>query len=322
MNPRTRSQWRPSIKSWLAALCTLVAACGWGTEGPLQKAPPPPGPVALPVPTVPPPTTPEPTSTPPEPELPPAAQLDVVALRLYEAASVHSSLAAGVFNYTIFDDDTLWTASSCLQLSLDGSAVVTHGIVLPTGSHTYGASFPGCIVDFLVGTSLNGATVAEYTTADRDNITARVSVSSLRGRLVAYRSDLYDVTADGSGNWSRQRAGTTWAETYQPAAGSTLANNTTTRVATFEGGSYSFFWDAAWTDSAGSRDEDFDDLRVAIGGTSYTLKGHLQIVYDRSSDRSYAGEVRITRDGALIARIYGDEHQALRTETLTPLAPF
>jgi hypothetical protein len=240
---------------------------------------------------------------------------------MYESAAVHARLAASPFNYTLFDDDTLWTFSGCVQLSLDGSPVTNRGMVLPTGSHTFGARFPGCTVDFLVGTSLNGSGAAEYTTVDLDNVTALVSANSLRGRLAVYRSDLHDVTADGSGTWTRARAGTTWAETYRPTGGSTLINNATTQVATFEGGSYSFFWDAAWTDAAASLDEDFDQLLVAIGGTRYTLSGHLNTLYGRSSDRIYAGEVLITSVGVLVARIYG-ENGALRTEVLSPLASF
>ena len=302
------------MRTCLAALFALgaaaVSACGGASGGPVQTG-----------------LTPSPEPTHP-PAAQPAARPDVTALRLYDSASVHSVLAVSPLFWTLLSDDEMWTAGPCIfdsgsvEISLDGASMTTPGTILPTGSHRLGANFAHCLVDGLGGVVLHGTAATAYTTDDRSDLTALVSVSSLRGTGAAYQSDLYDVTADGSGTWRRMRTDITWAETYRPTAGSTLVNNSTAQVATFEDGSYSFFWDASLPDAAGALDQDFDDLRVSIIGTSYTLKGHLQIVYDRSSKRSYAGEVRITNDGALVARIYGDAGGALRTETLIPLAPY
>jgi hypothetical protein len=265
----------------------------------------------------------------PEPTPPPAAQPDVTALRLYDSASVHSTLAVSPLFWTLLDDDEMWTAGPCIfdsgsvEISLDGASMTTPGTILPTGSHRLGANFAHCLVDGLGGVVLHGTSATTYTTADRSDLTALVSVTSLRGWGAAYQSDLYDVTADGSGTWRRMRIGATFAETYAPTPGSTLVNNSTTQIATFEGGSYSFVWDpfVLAPNAAGALDEDFDNLLVTVGGTRYALNGHLHTLISRSSDRTYAGEVRITSNNALAARIIG-AGGALRTETLIPLASY
>ena len=61
---------------------------------------------------------------------------------------------------------------------------------------------------------------------------------------------------------------------------------------------------------------------LTIGGTSYTLNGSLHSVYAFSAEEtSHSGEVRITRNGSLMARVYGDGTWKLRTEILGPLNP-
>jgi hypothetical protein len=220
-------------------------------------------------------------------------------------------------------DDQVWSWN-CVRMSLDGAPTPP---VLPTGSHTFAARFDRCYVDLLVGTWLNGTASSAYTATDLNDLTAQVSVTSMRGKLVAFRSDLYDVTADGSGTWTRVRTGTpwttSWAETttYRPTIGSTLTNNLTTNVATFEGGSYTSSWGP--TPPGGSSfHEEFHDLAVAISGTSYTLSGSMDSFYPNSGNRSCTGEIRIASNGTLVARIYGDANNPLRTEVLSPLAPF
>jgi hypothetical protein len=200
---------------------------------------------------------------------------------------------------------------------------------LPAGTHTYAVTFSNCLVDGLAGTTLDGTTSIAYTGADLYHLTAVISVNSMRGKLVAYRSDLYDVTANGSGTWARESTGTPWTTTfvstttYTPAAGSTLVNNRTSGVATFEGGSYSGGYGPTPPGAAASAHDEFNDLVIDISGTSYTLNGALRVVYGFSADQNlYMGEVRITSNGSLMARVYGDCSGKLRTEVLSPLVPF
>ncbi len=110
------------------------------------------------------------------------------------------------------------------------------------------------------------------------NVTVTVSADSVRGTGLASRSELHDVTADGSAVWTSVGSSTK-TTTYTPATGSRLVNNWTSNVATFGGGSYSAI-------RLGNRQERrFDNLRVAVNGTEYTLNGASRLhsgVADRS----------------------------------------
>ena len=125
-----------------------------------------------------------------------------------------------------------------MQASLDGGVAPTSGTFLPTGSHTYVVSFSNCLVDGWGHEALNGVASAAYNAAEWSNVTATVSADSVRGQELDFRSELRDVTADGSAVWTRVGSSTR-TTTYTPAAGSRLVNNSTTNVATFGGGSYS-----------------------------------------------------------------------------------
>jgi hypothetical protein len=218
-----------------------------------------------------------------------------------------------------------WTNGPCddprqgsVQGSLDGGVSPTSGTFLPTGSHTYSVSFSNCLVDGWSGT-LNGIASAAYDAAEWSNVTATVSADSVRGQDLAILSELHDVTADGSAVWTRVGIGdsSTQTQTYTPAAGSRLVNNSTTNVATFGAGSYSEIrYPAKGTERR------FDNLKVAINGTEYTLNGSLDTTYGFSGSRTLTGEVRIINNGTLVARIYGDARNALTIEVLVPLVPF
>jgi hypothetical protein len=85
-------------------------------------------------------------------------------------------------------------------------------------------------------------------------------------------------------------------------------------VATFGGGSYSAIR------HPGNRSEHrFDNLKVVISGTEYTLDGSLETTF--ADPKTFTGEVRITHNGTLAARIYGDVRNALTVEVLVPLVP-
>jgi len=247
---------------------------------------------------------------------------------LFEAVIVHEALTTSPLTYATQDGKVVWTngpcvyringqsaASGSLQGSLDGSLSPTSGTFLPTGSHTYVVSFSNCLVDYLAGIELNGVASAAYSAAEWSNLTATVSADSVRGQGLPSGefSELYDVTADGSGVWTSVGSSTK-TTTYTPATGSRLVNNSTTNVATFGGGSYSMIQ----YPSAGV-ERRFDNLKVAINGTEYTLNGSLDTTYGFSGSRTYTGEIRIINNGTLVARIYGDAGNALTVEVLVPL---
>jgi hypothetical protein len=235
---------------------------------------------------------------------------------------MHAALATSPHLFMAYDDQ-VWSWD-CAQTSLDGAPAP---VVLPTGRHTFAANFDRCYVDLLVGTWLDGTASSAYTATDLDDLTAQVSVNSMRGKLLLSRSGLSDVTADGSGTWTRVRTGTpwttSWAETttYRPTLGSTLTNNRTASVATFEGGTYTSSWGPS--PYAGTAlHEELDALVIALGGTSYTLSGNIDSTFSNVRPPSYTGDIRITSHGTLLVRIHGDGSGALRAEVLGPLACF
>jgi hypothetical protein len=134
-------------------------------------------------------------------------------------------------------------------------------------------------------------------------------------------SQLYDVTADGSAAWTV--VGSTWTTTtYTPATGSRLVNNSTGNVATFGGGSYLVIQYPPPQGSAGRVESRFDNLKVAINNTDYTVNGSLESTYGfGSASTAYTGEIRIINNGTLAARVYGDVRNALTVEVLVPLIP-
>jgi hypothetical protein len=330
-NQRTRWQWKPSLRTHLTALCilcaALVSACGGGNDG----AGPDSGvPDSVLVPDASVPDASVPDVGPPLPPPPSIPQLDATVLSLYESASVPAFLAGLPF-VEAFYWRSVWTSGPCpwagsMEVFLDGSAPAP-GTMLAPGSHTLAVSYALCRIyggGWEAETNVNGVASAAYTTTDLNDLTAVVSLSSVQGtgNWMSYRSALDDVTADGSGTWTRLRTDTLETTTYTPTIGSTLVNNATSNVATFQGGSYSSSDGPRPSGASAVEHEEFDKLAVAISGTSYTLNGNLHSFYGFSSEITYTGEVRITSNGTLVARIYGDASGALRTEVLSPLVPF
>ncbi len=195
-----------------------------------------------------------------------------------------------------------------MQPSLDGISAAK-GTVLPPGSHTFAVTFADCADDWY-GIRLDGAASAAYTSStDLNELTALLSVNSMRGRGGLGSPNLDDVTADGSGRWTREQRDTGRSTTtYSPTIGSRLVNNLTNNVATFGGGSYSTIQHEPTPGSSSRVQREYDNLAVAINGTDYVLSGNILSTYGSSgsaSDVSHSGEVRITSNGTLVARIYG-----------------
>jgi hypothetical protein len=195
---------------------------------------------------------------------------------------------------------------------------------LPAGSHTFAVTFSNCLVDGLVGTTLNGTASAAYTSVDLSDVTAQVSASSMRGTLLALRSGLHDVTSDGSGTWRRVTTSAGSTTTYAPNSGSRLVNNLTSNTAAFAGGSYSSGYALPPPPGASASVlQDFANLAVAVNGTDYVLDGNLQSVYGFTGNEArHTGEVRITSNGTMVARVYGDQNGGFRIEVLSALQPF
>jgi hypothetical protein len=298
----------------LIAVCAgLLASAGCSGERRLPTAP----------------TSPSPTG-PTEPAPPqPSASQRLAAFALLEAVNVHQALTTSPLTSASWDGRVVWTNGPCLTYlngrpeaygslegSLDGNLSPTSGTFLPIGSHTYVVSFSNCLVDGWAGT-LTGVASAAYSAAEWSNVTAKVSADAVRGWHLASVSELRDVTAHGSAVWTREgSASSTRTMTYTPAAGSRVVNNLTRNVATFGGGSYSTIqYPATGTEQR------FDNLKVAINGTEYTLNGRLDTLYGSSGSNSHTGEVRIINNGTLVARIYGDGGRDLKVEVLVPLGP-
>jgi hypothetical protein len=66
------------------------------------------------------------------------------------------------------------------------------------------------------------------------------------------------------------------------------------------------------------REHRFEHLKIAINGTEYTLDGSLDLTL-ASGTGPYTGEVRITSNGTLVARIYRDARTGVSVEILVPL---
>jgi hypothetical protein len=216
-----------------------------------------------------------------------------------------------------------WRSGPCIEnsgsrhASLDGSPVVADAR-LPVGNHTYTVTFANCSVDNLAGITLDGTATAVYATTDWSNVTAQVSTGSMRatGSVDPYGT-LSDVSAFGSGTLRVTATLNTSSETYTPAIGSTLINNRTTNVITFQSGSLSSGYDN--TGSTAIYRRTFDSLAITLNGTNYLLDGTLQFSYVNGRPAG-AGEVRITSNGVLVARIVMDSQ--VRAEVLAPLDVF
>ena len=290
----------------------VMASLGVSVVVTLGCVPPPPAPT--PVGT--------PTSTPaPAPE-PSAAQRNA-ALALFDAAAVHAAVTTFPLYYGTDYGKAMWTNGPCdfgqgsMQGSVDGGVAPTPGTFLPTGSHTYVVSFSNCPVNWWGSEvfELNGVASAAYNVAEWRNITATVSADSVRGKDMAtgWSALSNDVTADGSAVWTRSSNNST----YTPATGSRLVNNSTANVATFGGGSSSTISTISQGGPSTSTQR-FDNLKVAINGTEYTLNGSL--VETHGSRITFAGEIQIITNGMLAARIVGDGYN-LRVEVHIPLVP-
>lgn len=248
-------------------------------------------------------------------------------MRLYEAISIFARVASAGLTSAAYDDK-LWTVGPCifgsgsLQIALDGITATTTA-ALPAGTHNLAVSFQNCLVDGLVGSTLHGFAAATYTSSDFQTLSASVSATALHAALFEFRSDLYRVSADGSGSFTRARTNDGESMRFVPNADARLTNEATGRVAALGGGSYTSAYFNPPQGVAAVAREDFDDVTVTIEGTTYVLGGSLQATYGFVGNQAtYVGEVRVTNQNVLVARLYGNFNGALQLEVLSPLVDF
>ncbi len=258
----------------------------------------------------------------------PSASESAAVFGLLEAAGIHLSLSAAPLMHVAVGGEPIWTDGPCvfgqgsLQARLDGSSA-PKGTHLPPGAHSFEVTFADCLVDGLSGITLTGRSALTYDSTDAVGMTVVSFADAMRGTLLAMRSALHDVTAQGAGTLTRSRTGPAPSETYAPAAGATLQNNKTGNVATFQGGAYARTEVAPPAGASAATRQEFTKLTIILDGRTYEVDGRLDSVYGFTKGQdSHTGEVRVTRDGALAARVYGDAEGALKVEVLGSIGPF
>ena len=299
------TRWRPVVKfgrTLCAATAVCIAACGGGggDASPTASNPPPVG------------------NDPPSRAT--TIEQRAAALALYESGPVASMLAQNVLWSLAWGGSNGRCAfdAGSVRLDIDGSLESK----LLAGSHAFSASFDACVVDGLVGTSLDGTISGAYSFASEYSYGAQFSVRTLSGSHLAYVSDLGAVTGDGSLTLTSVSAGspntTAYTATFAPDGGFQLKNATTGNVLTFESGNYSRSHDSA----SGSGHDDFNGLQVAINGVSYTIDGTIH--WTAGSRMTYSsGLVRITNGGVVHASIAAQQgREDLLVEVLIPLERF
>jgi len=251
------------------------------------------------------------------------------ALALFEAVRLHYSMttapvmwfdAKGAAPNARLDGRCALNEGSA-HGSLDGGLPAARvGPVLPSGSHTYSVNFLNCRVDGVSGISMAGTASVAYSTIDWRELTAQVSTGSMRATgSLDPGGVLADVSATGFGTWTLTTSSDARTDRYTPSAGSTLVNNLTAHVIAFQTGS--LVLENRWGPvSFSSFRATFDDVALTINGVTYVMDGSVQISTTSGVDWGI-GEVRITRDGALVALIFTSGTN-IRSEAYAPLESF
>ena len=296
---------QPFVIAAIRALCVAAAVCvtacgGGGGSAPIASIAPTSGGALA-------------------PSSPAPAEERAAALRLYESGLIASYLAQNVVWSLAWGGSSgrCVFGSGSIQLDVDGSPESK----LLSGSHALSAAFDNCLIDGLVGTSLNGSLSGTYSFAGEYDYAAQFAARNISGSLLAYVSDLHAITSDGPLTLTSASTGvantTTWAytTTFTPAVGFRLVNNATGNVLTFGGGNCSSSYDAA-TQSGHS---DFNGLELQVNGTRYTVDGSIN--WSTKSGRlSYtSGIVGITSGGVLHANLAGHQSGLLMVQVLVPL---
>lgn len=204
------------------------------------------------------------------------------------------------------------------EASLDGAAAPAR-TPLPIGDHTFVVRFVDCTLAATNGAELVGTVSLAYETPDWRELTAHTDTQSLRAANLYDDESLgFDVTASGSGLWNYSGNDSGDQTTFTPGAGATMVNNLTTNVITFKSGSIvdSSKAGTPWVERQG-----FTNLELELNGVSHVLDGILERTWVNGRPAGWTGEIRITRGGTLVARIYPVDN-SLRAEAYAPLVEF
>lgn len=263
-----------------------------------------------------------PVVTPPPPPAAPAS--DAAAMALFNAPRMYSYLARlPAIDLAAGKGPALFSSGRCdggvvgtRDASLDGAPAPAQ-TPLPSGNHTFVVRFVGCMLDAMDGTVYDGAVSLTYATPDWREVTAQTDTASVRASNL-YGDITFDVTASGSALWKYSGTDTSEQTTFTPAAGASLVNNLTTNVISFKGGSIvdSSSMGTTWVGREG-----FTNLEFELNGVSHVLDGILERTWVNGRPAGWTGEIRITRGGALVARIYPVDN-SLRAEAYAPLVEF
>jgi hypothetical protein len=230
------------------------------------------------------------------------------AIALYEAANLAAHLISQPFAL-ITNYGGCFSTGGSLRIEVDGLPLPV-GDRLPIGDHAFSASLDDCVADGLAG-KFSGTISGSYGV----DTVGLLTVSSMRARGLAYQSDLNDVTGNGALTLTTVASGGISTTTATLSAGTTLMNNVSAKVATFEGGSTSYSHD-----SAGESGQDtFNDLIVVVDGTRYVLDGSLQWSNRPPGFRYESGTVRVTSNGVLHASFTVGQDGGAFVEILVPL---
>ena len=305
-----------ATKSWRHAAIVAAALSATACGG--DSAVPPPPPPQLP----PPPAAPPPTSAPAL--LTERGQIDA-AFALLELVQVHARLSTSALDFPLPTASTMPTSGPCAlgEGSFQISLVPTLPSPAPGSSRRLSVRLSNCLVDGLVGIRLDGKQLAEIAADEGSgpgDFSAGLVLDAMHGvGSLGLWSPIGDVTAVGGGSLQSVQVNGETIRTFMPTSGSRLTNNATTAVATFGGGTYEIASDR--TISGGSFH--YRDLRFSINGTPYVLDGTYRLGYAGGTMRLIgSGEVQITSDGVLVARLLVEADGWPRAEVFKPLTPF
>jgi hypothetical protein len=298
----------PRPIQWLfLATTALTVACGGGGEADPAYRGVEPAPVVA-----------QPREPLPPPLPGPDDRQHMNALALLEAVSVAGALSGGAIQFLSVKPSSGHCVflSGSYRLDVDGVPQTS----LLTGNHSFAAEFNECLMDGLVGTQLNGTVAGSYAGLKPNGSYTQTTIVSMRGTQLSFYSDLYAVTGVGSVTSSYLLTDIGLTTMVTPSVGFALTNHETGNVAIFEGGDYRSAYD--WSTQAGHWS--LNDLRLVVAGNRYTVDGrlHWRVAPGGGGLLFGLGDVRVSRDGALHARLYGDANGNLRSEILVPLVRF
>lgn len=303
-----RVLFKPCPTTAALAATLVLSACGGGGDSPAAAPAPVPAP-------------------------PPTAAMHQQAVALAEAVYAFGDATMGPIWYgTDVDIKVLAAADVCASGSMTSrlnGAAPTVGNVLPTGSHTFEATFTACEV--MPNTRLTGSASVAYSAPQSivTGVTATATASSVRWQgTVTPFAGTTPVAVDYTGNgamvftYSETVANNVLTSdgTMRPQAGATLTSNTTRSTLTWVSG----------------------ELREVVllnaatfAPTSYTVEyraltfnvGNTQVVVDGTLTKTFSGNV-MTPGGQATLRVAGATVGTLRfaadgrlTPTLTADVP-